>query len=167
MVKIIPPLCFAIILAISGYAQNIDSTTLTIRGGYGKFGQTIMRDSESVDGNTQDNFTKVYKHYQLLFKVNKLGNIEDDIFINTLSDTLLEPALVETIKKSQGMWTIHSGQDVVAVLNVYFAFNVNERTDSTTYANQPRLTFNHYKNWESGKYVYLEPVYISKSPYVR
>jgi hypothetical protein len=152
-----------------GFSQDPDSSELSYQGGFKKFNRLIIYELSISDIVAQDSFyKKPYLFYQVIFEVDKKGNIED-IWLNSLYDTSLFSSIWSAIRKSSGAWINHTNKKLMVVLPVYYnivnqdtAVNatlkeLDERIDNSK---SLKISDRYYHNGSPGQVVHLKPVKI-------
>ena len=84
----------------------------------------------------------------------------DDVFVTGVGDTILTQDIMRVVKRTQGLWINHSGEDVMAVLNIYIVYSYDTISDFDAYFRPVRIYTEHYTHWTSEKLVCLPPVYV-------
>ena len=152
-----------------GFSQDTDSLELSYQGGFQKINQLILYEMSNSDVAAQDSFyKKPYLFYQVIFEVDKKGNIED-VWLNSLYDTSLLSSLWSAIRKSSGSWINHTNKKLLVVLPVYYNIinqdtagngtlkEIAERIDNSE---SLKISDRYYHNGSPGQVVHLKPVKI-------
>lgn len=157
------------IVSFACFAQVFDSTILEYKNGYQKFENLVSHETSVADITSYDSFyKKPYFFYLVMFQVNKYGKI-GDVWINSIYDSILSSSILAAIEKSSGFWINHSGENLLAVLPVYYnnvdkevvgnatLKEVYEHIDNT---DSLKIFDRFYKNGQPAKTVHLKAIKI-------
>lgn len=152
---------------ILAFSQKIDTTSLTLKGGYGTFIKSALAEFPDKDSLDIYGSGKEDRSYVAQFQVKKDGSIGSEIYISGLKDTFFTSRILRSILKTQGRWVNHTGADAIAIINIYYAFTTDIKSESEIYETEPKIVSSFFKNGIRQNYVFLKPIIIQAGPTYR
>jgi hypothetical protein len=157
--------CLMLIHGLPGFSQIPDSANLEYVGKPGGLGRLMLDEVSNAESFNNRDFFKIHHiYYEVQFRIEKTGNLAEQIIINSVNDTSLRQSIMLAMKKTHGHWINHSGKDLLVILPIQL---YNDSGDSVfTDSTMKILPVWHasYNRWEESKIMYLTTIEIKSGP---